>query len=540
MSIDKLTKIAASLATAIDNNEQLLTSVLVHKLEKAAEAYPYDPTIVGMTRVINKFADKNMFVTRGQLRDLYNKFYSRNTKFGELFVEELGEATQLKTPKFANRIANEEVAVSTAHLGDQVLANALESVFDKNVPLKLYAKDVAESAKHIVATTLDGWNLAPTNVDCEAGNDKFIIVRANYETPKGRTYFYVPVQIVKNKATSPIGFIGNGTSSDLNHKNVKEYITKSAGMKLKISAENVLDVLTKAASEDREVSDAELALIRLNASRKEAEYVAGNQILAQKVESEVKEIQLPKYSEYSHLEEKFTSPTGIASFTVGEDKVNIGREIIARNLSSFGIKNAQITVADSNNNTVFYAVSLNSGRVAFRVPVKVENGKVQPPNVMLCQGSVSSFDANGVRKLFAEETTDYKAAAVASPNYNLKSSDLIENVRQAMKDQNLAKAEDALNVLAERGDAQAYATGFKVYASALTGKTDENDVTKHPLYNPKDFYTTSASNNLISKQTGLPISKIYIDENGNHRPLYRRGMNENYQGGFFMNYKIFG
>jgi hypothetical protein len=345
---------------------------------------------------------------------------------------------------------------------------------------------------------------------------------------------------MEGKVASPSVFIGNNNPEDLNHSNIKNYITKSAGIKLKISGENILTALTKAASEDREISDTELALARLNASRRQQQEFFSNQIFNQKVEDEVKEIQLPKYSEFSHLEEKFTSPYGIASFNLGENKVNIGREIIARNLASFGAKNAQITVVDSNSNTVTYAVSLNSGKVAFKVPVKIENNRVNPPTVMLCQGSVASFDAEGVNKLFVQNITDYKAAAAASAQYGLKSNELIDNIRQAMQENNFAKAEDALNVLAENGDAKAYASGFQIYASGLKGEAKADDITSHPLYNSKDFYTTSASKVAISKQTGLPINKIYIDENGNHRPIYRRSMQENYQGGFFMNYKIFG
>ena len=538
MSIDKITKLAQSLVTEMDNNEKFLAPVLASKLVKAAEAYPHDPTIIGLTSVIAKVADKSNFISRKELKDLYNKFYTRNTKFGEIFASELGEATHLMAPKFANR-EEEKNLVSTDKLGDQILSNALESVFDNKIPLKMYAKDVAEKAKSVVAETLSIWKLAASNLEINSGNDKFIIVQANYETPKGKVSFFVPVSVVNSKVASPSVFIGNGNPLDLNKDNVKSYILKSAGTKLKISSENVLVALSKAASENREISDTELALARLNASRRQQQEFFSNQVLNQKAEQEVKEIQLPKYSEFSHLEQKFASPFGIAAFNLGEDKVNLGREVIARNLHSFGIKNAQITVADSNANTVFYAVSLNSGKVAFTVPVKVEDNKVKSPTVMMCQGSLSAFDANGINKLFTQNITDYKAAAVASPNYGLKSSDLVENIRVAMQENNLAKAEDALNVLAESGDSKAYAAGFKVYSSGLKGETAE-DITQHPMYNANDFYVNPVSKVSISKQTGLPINKIYIDENGNHRPLYRRAMQESYQGGFFMNYKIFG
>jgi hypothetical protein len=537
MSIEKITKIANSLANQIDNSEKILAPSLALKLSRAAEAYPHDPTIVGIASVMNKYADKNTFISKGDFKGLYQKFYSRNTKFAELFQNEIGEQVQLMQPKIAERV-DETKEIKMDHLADQVLLNALESVFD-NKSLKMYARDMAEGAKKIVASTLDAWNLNPSTLTVDDGNEKFIVVRAGYETPKGVTNFYVPVEIVGKGVTSPTVFVGNGTTHDLNNQNVKNYIRQAAGVKLKLSATNILDALTKAASEDREISDTELALARFNASRQQKEEFFANQILAQNVEAEVKEIQLPKYSEYSHLEAKFTSPYGIAAFNLGEDKVKLGREVVARNLHSFGAKNGQVTVADSNNNTVFYAVSLDSGKVAFTVPVKIESGKVQPPSIMICQGSVNSFDAKGIRSLYTTNTTDYKAAAVASANYNLKSSDLIDNVRVAMEEGNLAKAEDALNVLATKGDAAAYATGFKVYASGLKGEK-RDDISNHPMYNENDFYITSASKVPVSKQAGLPINKIYIDENGNHRPLYRRAMNENYQGGFFMNYKIFG
>jgi len=264
-----------------------------------------------------------------------------------------------------------------------------------------------------------------------------------------------------------------------------------------------------------------------------------NQILSQAVEEEVKEIALPKYSEFTHLEKKFTSPYGIASFNLGEDKVKMARDLVARRLLSLGSKNPQVTVSDSNQNTVFYAVSLDSGKVAFTVPVKIEGGKVKQPEVIVCQGSVNSFDSKSINNLYSNNITDYKAAAVASPNYGLKKNELIDNIRASVKEGNLAKAEDALNVLASSGDTKAYASGFKVYASGLKGEKVE-DITSHPMYNSNDFYVTASSSMPISKQTGLPINKIYIDENGNHRPLYRRNINENYEGGFFMNYKIFG
>jgi len=333
--------------------------------------------------------------------------------------------------------------------------------------------------------------------------------------------------------------MGNSGPQELNNNNVKGYLRKHAGNKLKVTGTNILEVLSKAASENREVSDTELALTRLNASRQVQSDFFQNQVLAQKVaEAPPGEIKFAKSDEFKSFEEKFASPYGEVSFKFGEDKVKLARDHIARELAGFGHKNPQIVVTGSDNSTIFYGVSLDAGKVAFTVPVKFANNKLQRPGMLICNGSVSSFDEDGINKLYMDNLSDYKVASAASPLFGLKPSELINNIRDAVSGGNLAKAEDALNVLASSGDAKAYATGFNVYASSLNTKKD--DITQHPMYNANDFYVTAHSKLPISKQTGLPINKIYIDDQGNHRPLYRRGMSETYEGASFMNAKIFG
>lgn len=541
MSFEQLKKITDKLLNTIDDNEKFLAPVLASKVNKALENYPNDSTMLGMASVLNKYASNNNFITRGQLKKLYNQFHSYNNKFAHVFSDELGETSKTSAPVVSEQRFNDGETVKTDHLGDQVLSNALESMFDNNGPLKLYAKDIAEKSLKSVASMLSMLNMPSNSLSVATGNEKYIVVKADYETPKGKTSFYIPVEILGNKIASPSLFVGNGAVKDLNSENVKTYVKKFAGSKLNIDGDTLLTAITKAASENREVSDVEMAVIKLNASKKQEQEYFANGILNQKVEEEVKEISLPKYSEFSHFEEKFTTNYGQASFNFGQDKVNAGRDVIARKLSSFGLKNPQIKVASSNDKQITYAVSIDSGRIAFSVPVKVSENKVQVPEVMICKGSVNAFNAANIKQLYANNIIDYKAAAIASPNYNLKSGELIDIIRQAMTEKNLAKAEDALNVLASNGDEKAYATGFRIYASNLNdNEKEDNDITNHPLYNEKDFYTTASSSLPISKQTGLPINKIYIDNNGNHRPLYRRAISENYQGGFFMNYKIFG
>lgn len=538
MSFDKIQQLVGSLAKKVEDSEKIATPVLSAKLAKCQQAYPEDQTIGAMARVVEKMTDNNtLFIRKGELKDLYHKLYSRNTKFAQLFTQELGLTNDLPEPKIHTR--DDAVEIDVYAGADPVLSNALNSVFDKHVPLKMYSQALADKAVQIVSEKLNNNTIKPSVVAVNEGNDKFLVVKADYETPKGVTSFYIPLEIHNNKITHASVFMGNAGPQDINSNNIKNYLRKYAGSKLKVESSSILGTLSKAASENREVTGAELALIRLNNSRKTNSEFFQNQIVGQKIEKAAQQdVQLPQSNEFKSFEEKFTSSYGQASFNFGEDNIKLARDYLARELIGFGHKNPQIVVTSSDKSTIFYGVSLDSGKVAFTVPVKFANGKLQRPGMMICNGSPASFDLDNINKLYVNNQVDYKVAAAASPLFSLKPSDLINNIRDAVAEGNLAKAEDALNVLASSGDDKAYLTGFNVYASSLNEKKD--DITNHPLYNSKDFYVTAHSKLPISKQTGLPINKIYIDNEGNHRPLYRRSMSETYEGASFMNAKIFG
>jgi hypothetical protein len=528
MSLDKMRQLVTSLAKSLENGEKIATPVLAAKLAKCSEVYPHDQTIGAMSRIIEKMASNNtMFISKADLKALYSKLYSRNTKFAELFENELGGNIEY-APTSTTFNRDEATELNTYQVGDQVLANALNSVFDKNAPLKMYSQELANKALKSVASALDVWNLKPSK----------LIVKADYETPKGVTSFYVPVELRDNKIVEASVFMGNSGPRDLNHVEIKKYLGSVAGNKLKISGALILDVITKAASENREISDAELALTRLNASREGKSEFFQNQIVGQKIaEASVKEVELPKSDEFESFEKTFSSPQGLASFNFGADKVKTARQVIARDLIGFGYSNPQISVTGSENNTVYYAVSLDAGKIAFTVPVKIEAGKINKPSVLLCNGSVSSFSKETINSLYVNNQTDYKVAAVASPQFGLKPSDLINNIRTALAEGNYAKAEDALNVLSQCDDSKAYATGFNVY---LNGLKTANATASEPECKCSLIVKSSVSQHPICGHTGLPIHKVYQDKHGNCQPLYRRGMDESYEAASFMNSKIFG
>ena len=534
MSHDKINQLIGFIAKNVEANEKLATPVLSAKLAKCVEAYPYDQTLGAVATVINKMAVNNtLFIRKADLKSLYNKLYSRNTKFAELFQDELG--LKEETSPVTTYQRDDSSDVKTYEVGDQVLANALTSVFDNTIPLKEYSLALAGSAVKSVAATLDAWNLKPSHLDVDSGNEKFLVLKASYETPKGVTSFYVPVEINKNKVVEATVFMGNSGPQELNHVSIKSYLTSFAGNKLVITGSVILGALNKAASTNEPISDAELALTRLNAKREGNTEFAQNQIVGQTFAESVQDVTLPQHEDFSTFEEQLGTPHGQAYYQFGP-AVTAGLNYLNRELNGFGFKNSQIVVAKSDSTTIFYSVAVDDGRVGFTVPVKVVNSKVMIPSIMLCNGSVAPFSATAINNLRVNNATDYKAAAVASPQFALKPSDLVNNIRVALDEQNHSKAEDALNVLANAGDERAYATGFQMYLEGLAGKKVE--ASAQPCCSM--ILKSASSQHPVCGHTNLPIHKVYQDKDGNCRPLYRRGMDETYEGATFMNSKIFG
>ena len=540
MSFEKIHQLVGSLAKTVEDSQKIATPFLAAKLAKCMEFYPEDQTIGAMARVIDKMADNNtIFIRKAELKSLYNKLYSRNTKFAELFSEELGIENQNDKLEVNAGALKEGPAIDPYEYADPILANALDSVFDKTATLKMYSKGLADKAEFAVASTLDAWNLKPTSLAVNDGNEKFLVIKADYDTPKGITSFYVPVEIANNKVAEASIFMGNSGPQELNNTNIKYYLKSFAGSKLQVSAPIILSALDSATSNHREISSAEIALTKLNASRQTKSYSFHNQVIGLKVaEGAPKDIELPKSDEFKSFEEQSLSPSGQAYFQFGKDKVTLARELITRELSGFGYKNHQIVVTATDDNTIFYGVSLDAGRVAFTVPVKLASGKLQKPSVLICNGSMLSFDKGGINTLYVKNQTDYKVAASASPQFGLKPSDLVNNVREAIAEGNTAKAEDALNVLSNTSDAKSYVVAFQIFMNGLSGKIAKaSDESEHKC---SLMVKSGSSEHMVCGHTGLPVHKVYQDQHGNCRPMYRRGMSETYEGASFMNAKIFG
>lgn len=528
--------ITSNLSKLIDDNEKISLNTFVFKLEKASEAYPEDRTFGIMKDIAGRMSNgKKTFITRAEIKDLYNKLYTRNTKFAELFKSELGTVEKLTSSQIYNRESDDNglTLLNRAYdkVVDPVLANALNAAFGNKI--KTYTESNAKDAKDLCVKECNTISLAST-VDIINGNEKFILCKAAFETPKGQTAIFIPIEFnTKYNVLFPSIYIGNNGPEKFSKSNIENYLTLNAGQKLNINENTIFAAIND--TDINDVCNVDLAVIKFN-SQKETKAYDTNGILFQKTASEDQNlvVNTPKYKddEIFSFAKSFDNASGISKFKFGEEKVNLGRTIISNKLNSFGINNHQISVFSSNENQIVYAVSLNNGRIAFRVPVKIENDKIIEPNILISNAAIESFSKDGIKNLFTKESTDYTTAAVASPLYGIKTSELVQIVRVAISEQNYAKAEDALNILSNSEDDKAYKTAFELYTVGLNGNISTKQNTCNMLVNNK------TSKHTLCGHTGLPLHKVCQDKNDNCVPLYRQGMSDTREGAYFMNSKI--
>lgn len=523
-NITKITKL-------IEDNEKFALVIFANKLNTALNTYPEDQTIGKMADIANRMAGKDrLFITRAEIRDLYNRLYSRNTKFPELFKTELGNIEKLASPKLYDRTGEDDnydiVKKAFDQVVDPTLSNALNSAFGN--PTKGYSDKYAENAKQACIQVCSIYKLA-AKIDVISGNEHLIICNATFETPKGQTVVYIPVEIVSNKILLPSTFIGNNGKQDISKNNIDNYIKANAGKKLNVSDKIIL----KSANNTSKISDVDLAFTKFAAQKESKSEYFSNNVIHQNMEKEDTKlvVNTPTYQdkEVESFANMLDTASGIANFKFGKDKINATKKLIENELSAMGIKNVQIVVCDISDDKVVYAVSL--GKTAFKVPVDIT--KTVIPSILISNGSIRDFSNKSILDLFKEETIDYKTASFTSPLYGLKASELVNIVRQAMAEQNYVKAEDALNVLENGNDERAYQTAFKEYSNGLNGIKKE-EATKCSM-----IVKNSSSKHLICGHTGLPLHKVYVDKYGNCQPKYRQEMSDTYEGASFLNSKIF-
>lgn len=536
MDFNQLNSLLLKTAEAVKEQESFFTGALAKKAEKLTEVFPYDATVVGMFNFLNKRASNQPMISRSELKKVYNSLYINNNKFASHFSDELGFSVESEVKSKDSREGEDLLAMANKQV-DANLVDTLSSLFQdgKNAIVKTYTKSAAVAAERNTLHALNSVGISPKLTEVVAGNDAWLVCRAAFETPKGETSVLFPVEVIDNSPVLPVSLVSQEGLVELTASTLKDYLLKNAGKLLQVNADQVLNYISKTAEP---LSEVELALFRLKTSSGEgiALDAPGIQLKDARLENEVSEVAMPVFElpeEYRSIGERLSSRAGEAEIFHGKQVVTAGRDLIIRKLASFGYQ-AQVGVASSDKSGIIYAASID-GRRGFKVPVKIANSVAMLPQTVVADSSIKEFSAEGISEI-VNESNDLSAMAMASPLYDLKPQELLVSLAGALKEENFAKAEDALHILRESGDSHFYNIAFNLYKQALKG---EFNLQKEASCGCSQPVKTANSSGLVCSHTGLPVNKVYQDKFGQCRPLHRHGLEDGAETSHFITSKVY-
>jgi hypothetical protein len=529
--INDFKKAMETITSAIDSSEKFLVGKLAVRLNKAAEENPGDQTIYSLSAFLRSKAEKDMFISKAELKSVYNKFYTNGTFCADYLESELGKKAEFEGNKMVRD--QNEGQFDYFKSADPVLVNALESAFDPKVALKQFSNEIAKLAENTCGKELCNFPVQPVKIEAIDGNEDVILCKASYETPKGKSHVLIPVEVNGNKTLFPTVFVSNAGFETLNRDNLGKHLVATAGKSFKANVGAILNVIKTAKHGATEESLNDVEKIVLKASLNKKANVSENAMFFELNDKNDGNVELNANSEdVESFAQKLSSNKGLAEITFGKAVVDAGRNMIRQAMESFGHK-VQIVVSDVNKTQVIYSAS--NGITGIKVPVKFANNKPIPPSIALAGGTVESFDQEGINKLFNEN--DFAQASLASEYYGSKPNELIETIKVSMSEQNYEKAEEALNVLANSGDKKAYQYGMGIYLNEIGSKPVEktaSSITKCAMQ-----VKSPNSIHIMCGHTNLPLNKVYQDSQGNCLPLYHKNVEHTNESGSFLDSKLY-
>lgn len=533
-------KLAEDLKKRISDNEKFFVLALAERMTKVASENPQDATIVQMASFLTAKAEnpQNILITKRELTDVYKALYSHNTKCASYMANELDEEVtpKLSTAKYAEKLPNEGIAYDVKPVVDEALVAGLSAVFaGKEVEA---SPALVKKAETICGTILPG---KPT-VKAIGSREFAVICQASYQTPKGTAHVLVPVEVSGNQALLPTTFLSHsGFESLANEKALEKHLITVAGRAFRVDADKLFNQIkvAKFGPTTDSLDDVEMAVISLRAKTASVTEtdngIEYKDIFAKEVER--KEIKQPvNASVMKAFASEMEATAGMAEFVFGKKVVDFGRTIIAKELGGCNVRNAQVKVSNYDDDRITYTVVAGTKGFKVNLPVKkASSGEyvAEYPSMIITDGGIESFDREGISQ--AIKSASYSVASEVVGISGKSPSELIDEVEKSCIAGDFNRASLALINLQETGDSGSFKYAFDMFNEAMSG------IKKEASARPQ-MKTVKIGGNLVEATTGLPVDKVYVDENGIVRAKHNKHFEKSsdYQSNVLINTKIYG
>ena len=489
-----------------NKGKEYMLSDVYSQVRRAYEQYPEDTVIRQVAFVVEKMFEKSASgttITQADMSKMYNNFahVQQESKFRKVLGHLLKETAPdtIKNDTFVKqmRIDSNGDPISNTSLVDQNATNILSALFDSSIQVKAYNETLADKGITYVKAELKSLGFDNSRVALAGGNAETLVYLANFDTVNGIVSVAIPIDLVNNNLVLPNSFIVDNSLRPLTAQNLQDFISKKATLHSK-------------AGEHEEIRPV--------------------------IETPVAE--MPK--ELAHLAADFEDTIVEAASNFGTEAIKIGKQIVIRELTAAGFKNAQVKFGSESGDSVVYIAAIHTpkGVVDIEVPIEMKSvagDKYVPlcPTYFAYDGILEDFSTVKLQR-FAMNIPQASSGTMsfASMYKFMRLSELKDEIVKAASENDYVSCETVLNVIAERFDHETFKNAVADYHFLLMTKNrlESGEIRSCP--NPIPAGKVSVLP--YCPHVHSTIDKVAVDEHGHCRlktALQREKMNPDFESG---------
>jgi len=490
---------AKSAIDLMDNGKTYTSEYASGRFIRAADGSPGDQLISHMRDVIVSASSKSDYITQSQIGRLYDEMYglsggqtSFRDKLGDMLPAN-HNVVEGSSYDYSSKRVVPGMSLDTSDSRIDELSESFASIFSLKGGAKpgLYGKGTADRVKNMVSLQLASLGCYPSSISASRQNEHYILCTASFDSEDwSNVSVKIPVQVTGGVVREPASFVNNGELVDLTKSNLYPYMKEESHAKKSSNQDNF-------------------------ARQRRMDSIGLDSVVTPASLESIVDIDSSLVSAAS----KFSS-----------DQVNNARSIVIAELSSVGIRNSQVKVYSADDKSIKFSARIptGSGGVDVFIPVEVSAGIPMLPSRMIVSSGadadkVYEFNEKSFHTIVANNSGGTSRGPIRDTGELLHMSyhGLIDNMINGVANGDYRLAEDSLAEVGNRFDSDHYLSALDKFTMLLKTSshiTNFDDSVVKKAFANGHLINTPTSVEPYCPILGLPLSKIYFDENGRPTP----------------------
>lgn len=469
------------------------------RINAALDKNPNDVLIGTMRDTVEKYAQKNPFITQAKIGSFYDHLcgFSHNRGAFRDNLEDLLPSKNSITPdivKGASGSRMDHTGQLPPLVEDSELSRELSGVFslDSGPTIPNYNNNTLRRAEKFAKVQLNSIGHPPINVSAVRSNNHFVLCSATYKMANHDTVSVaIPVEISNGAPSLPNKFIKSGSLIDLSNDSLFLHLKE--------------------------------AQHELSESRSQADFRKSSSIKTDVVETP------------SVLEDiaRIDDALVVAASKFSTNQVKMASSIVVSELSGYGVVNPQVSVKTATDSSIVLSADIptKKGRLSVSIPVEMVNGQPILPSTFDFNKTSYDFSSMGFNKfandisIGTEKVISRQAKEMSKQSYY----GLIDTMIDGVSSGDLRMAEDALATIGSKFDSGQYKAALDKFSKLLkhSSKGSERDKLIKSALKSGELIIVPTSVEPYCPKLGLPVSKIAFDDKGRIVPARKSSKADN-------------